>query len=59
MQPALIALYHKQPTTPLKIYNSETEGFVNSGMKFKRLKTWDMKWHGLSDREVPEKLLVY
>ena len=27
MQPALIALYHRQPATPLRTYNYTTEGF--------------------------------
>ena len=43
MGAALIVLDHKQPATPLKTDNSITEGFVNSGMKPKRSKTWDMK----------------
>ena len=59
MKPYLIALDHKQPETPLKIDNSTIEGFVISGMKPKRLKTWDMKWHWLIDKEVLEKLRVY
>ena len=47
IQPALISLDHKQPATPLKTYNSTIEGFVNLGMKQKRSKTLDMKWHWL------------
>ena len=39
MQPALMALDHKQPETSLKTDNSMTEGFVNLGMKPKRSKT--------------------
>ena len=35
-----------------------TEGFVNLGMKPKRSKTWDVKWHWLRDKEVIEKLRV-
>ena len=50
MRPDLIALDHKQPLAPLKTDNSTTEGFVNSGMKPKRSKIWDMKWHGLRDK---------
>ena len=45
MRPDLILLDHKQPETPLKTENSTTEGFVDSGMKPKLSKTWDMKWH--------------
>ena len=59
MRPALIPLYHKQPATTPKIENSTTEGFINLGMKPKRSKIWDMKWHWLRDKEVLEKLIVY
>ena len=59
MLPALIALDQKQTATPLKTDNSMTEGFVNSGMKPKRSKTWDMKWHWSRDKEVLEQLRVY
>ena len=45
MRLALIKFDHEQPATPLKTENSTTEGFVKSGMKPKRSKTWDMKWH--------------
>ena len=44
---ALIELDHKQQETPLKKENYTTEEFVNLGMKPKRSKTWDMKWHWL------------
>ena len=59
MQPYLITLDHKQPVTPLKTENSTTEGFVNSGMKPKRSKTWDMKLHWLRDKEVLDQLRLY
>ena len=59
MQIALIALYHNQPETTLKTENSTTEGFFNLGMKTKRSKTWDMKWHWLRDKEVLNKLILY
>ena len=36
--PVLIALDHKQPATPLNTDNSDTEGFVNYGMKSKQFK---------------------
>ena len=47
IRPDLTALDHKQPAKPLKTNNSTTEGFLNLGMKPKRSKTWDMKWHWL------------
>ena len=59
MWPALIALYHKQTATPFKADNLTTEGFVNSGMKPKRSKTWDIKWHLLRDKEVVEQIILY
>ena len=59
MRPNLIALDHKQPETPLKMENSATEGFLNSGMKPKRSKTWDMKWHWLIDKEFLDQIIVY
>ena len=59
MKPSLITLDHKKPATPLKTYNSMTEGFVNSGMKPERSKTWDMKWHWLREKGFLEQLRVY
>ena len=59
MRPDLIALEHKQLDTPLKIDNPTTKGFVNSGMKSKNSKTWDMEWHWLRDKEVIYQLRVY
>ena len=59
MQPALIALDHKQPATPFQTDNSTTEVFVNLGMKPKCPKTWDMKWHRLRYKEVLEQLRLY
>ena len=59
IRPSLIILDHKQPATPLKADNSTKEGFVNLGMKPKRSKIWDMKWHWLIDKEVIEQLIVY
>ena len=59
MRSDLIILDHKQPYKPLKTDNSTAEGFVNSGMKPKCSKTWDMKCHWLIDKEVLENLIVY
>ena len=59
MWPDLITLEHQQPATPLKLENSTTEGFLKSGMKPRRSKTWDMKWHWLRDKEVLDQLRVY
>ena len=59
MRVDLIALDRKQLTTPLKTKKYMTEGFVNSGIKPKRSKTWDMKWHWFRDKELLMKLRVY
>ena len=59
MQPALIVLDHKQPATLLNTDSFPTEGFVDSGMKQKRSKMWDIKWHYLRYKEVLEQLRVY
>ena len=59
MQPALIKLDNKQPATTLKTDNSNKEGFVKLGMKQKRSKTWDMKWHWLNNKKVIDQLRVY
>ena len=59
MRQALITLDHEKPATPLKTDNSKTEGFINSGMKPKHSKTWDMKWHWLREKQVLEQLGVY
>ena len=48
--PSLIGIGHKQPPTPLKTDNSTTDGFVNSSMKPKKSKTWDMSMHWLCDK---------
>ena len=59
MRSYLIKLDHTQLATRLKTYNSTTEVFVNSGMKPKRSKTLDMKWHWLRDKEFFDQLRVY
>ena len=47
----LIALGHPQPPTPIKMDNSTAASFVNSKMRQKRSKAWDMKLHWLKDKE--------
>ena len=59
MRTALNSLYHKKPVTPLKTDNPKTEVFVNLGMKPKRSKPWDMKWHYFRYNEFIDKLRVY
>ena len=57
--PSLLVLGHKQPPTPLKIDNSTTDVFVNSSMKPKKSKTWDMNMNWLRDKEVLKQTRVY
>ena len=59
MRSDLITLDHKQPATPLKTDNSMTEGFINSMMKPKHSRIWDMKLHWLRNKEVLEQMRVY
>ena len=59
MRLALIILDHKQPPTPLKMDNYMTEGSVNSDMKPKHSKTWDMKGNWLRDKEFLNQLKAY
>ena len=50
---ALEALGHRQPPdgTPFKLDNAVSHGFINSNIKMKKSKTWDMRWHWLRDKE--------
>ena len=57
--PYLIGLGHQQAPTPLKTDNSTTAAFVNSSMKPKKSKTWDMNMHWLHDKEVIKQIQVY
>ena len=57
--PSLIGIGHKQPPTPLKTENSTTDGFVNSSMKPKKSKTWDMNMYWLRDKEFLKQIQVY
>ena len=56
---SLIGLGKKQPPNPLNTDNSTTDGFVNSNMKPKKSKTWDMNMHWLRDKEVLKQIRVY
>jgi len=46
---ALQALGHKQPPTPLKVDNSTANGILNSNIRQKRSKAFDMRFHWLRD----------
>ena len=47
----LIEMGHPQPRTPLQTDNSTAEGVVNKNVQTKKLKSMDMRFHWLRDRE--------
>ena len=48
-----------QPLTPAKIYNFTVSGFINNTLKKKRNKTWDVRYHWLSDQSSLDKCFIY
>ena len=59
IQTSLFVLGHKQPPNPCKTENSTTTGFVDSGMKPKRSKIWDMKIHWLHKKYILKQIRLY
>ena len=55
----LEALEHQQPPTPIKTENSTAEGFIYKKINMKRLKSWDMRYHWLRDRENQKQFYIY
>lgn len=55
----LIELGHPQPPTPLKTNNSTANGILNSNIKQKRSKAFDMRFHWLRDRIKQHQFQVY
>jgi hypothetical protein len=56
---ALIAMGHPQPPTPLKTDNSTALGFIQSNIKQKLSKSWDMRLNWLRDRELMKQFYFY
>lgn len=52
-------LGHKQPPTPLKTDNTTTLGILNSNIRQKRSKAFDMRFHWLRDRIKQKQFHVY
>eukprot|EP00957_Ditylum_brightwellii_P208528 15357882-Ditylum_brightwellii.AAC.1 len=48
----LQALSHPQQATKIKTDNSTVNAFVHAPMRFKRSKTWDMRFHWLREKAV-------
>ena len=50
---------HEKPPTPVQIYNSTTEGIMNSTMQQKRPKAMDMRFYWIQDRIKQKNLKVF
>ena len=55
----LIEMGHPQPRTPLQTDNSTAEGVVNKNVQTKKLKSMDMRFHWLRDRESQGQFRIY
>ncbi len=59
IQVALEALGHPQSPTRIKSDNSTAHGFIYSNINMKRSKSWDMRYHCLSDQENQGQFEIY
>ncbi len=50
---------HTQPPTPLQTDNAIAEGVINGKVQPKRMKSMDMRFHWLWDRECQKRFRVY
>ena len=55
----LQALGHTQNPTAIKTDNKTAEQFVNKTLKFKRSKSWDMRYFWLLDRVTQQQFYIY
>ena len=55
----LEALRHIQPPTPLKTDNSTANAFFHKSLRQRKLKSWDMKYHWLRDKELQNFIRVF
>ena len=55
----LIAMGHPQPLTPIKTDNSTALQFVQSNIKQKKSKSWDMRLNWLQDKETIDKMFHF
>ena len=50
---------HPQSAVPLNIDNITEAAFINSTLKQKRIKSWDMKFYWITDRVMIKQFLIY
>ena len=55
----LKALGHTQPATPVKTDNSTAESFVKNLIKQRRSKSWDVRYHWLSEKQNDNTFNIY
>ena len=56
---ALEELGHPQPPTPVKTDNATALGYIESNIRQKRSKSWDMRYHWLRDRDARKQFRYY
>jgi hypothetical protein len=59
MRTTLEELGHKQPSTPIQTDNSTASCIVNNKIQPKAMKTMDMQYYWLKDREAQKQLWIY
>ena len=59
LQRMLTALGHPQSTTPVKTDNGTAAQFVRDTIKNKRSKSWDVRYHWLTDRQTNKDFDIY
>ena len=55
----LQSLNHPQPPTPIKTDNSMAYSFVTNNIHQKKLKSWNMNYYWLRDRQTQKQFMVY
>ena len=58
-QQMLKALGHDQMATPVKIDNATAASFVTDMIKKKRSKSWDVRYHWLSEQQSLKTFFIY
>lgn len=59
MRIALEEMGHPQPPTPMETDNATTLGFIESNIRQKKSKSWDMRCNWLRDRKQQEQFRFY
>ena len=55
----LLEMVHPQGSTPAKVDNTTTTGFVHSNICSKQSKAWDMRYHCMKDKVRSKELHIY